>query len=62
MEMRHGAQVVVVGTEAANRPALGAFDLRPLKLGGDRPDDAGRDQILKIEDIVELSFESTIRP
>ena len=36
---------------------LRALDLRPLELGGDRADDAGRDLVLQFEDIVERPFE-----
>src|SRR6516165_9977176 len=58
MQMRHGAQIVIVGSEAAGRLPPGALNLRPLELGGDRSDDACRDLILKLEDIVEPPFES----
>src|SRR5258708_34570900 len=58
LQMRHGAQIVVVGTEVAGRLPPGTLELRPLELGGDSPDDAVRDLILKLEDIVERSFES----
>src|SRR6266436_5101369 len=58
MKVRHGAQIVIVGTEVAGRLPPGTLDLRPLELGGDCPDDAGRDLILKLEDIVEPPFES----
>src|SRR5262249_4814734 len=57
MQMRHGAQVGIVGTEAASRLPLCTLDLGPLELRGDRSDDAVRDLILKLEDIVEPSFE-----
>ena len=58
MQMRHGAQIIVVGTEVAGRLPPGTLDLRPLELGGNCPDDAVCDLILKLEDIVERSFES----
>jgi hypothetical protein len=57
MQVRHGAQIVIVGTEVAGRLPPGALDLRSLELGGDRSDDAGRNLILKLEDIVEPAFE-----
>src|SRR5260370_16679467 len=58
MQMRHGAQIIVVGTEVAGRLPPGTLDLRTLELGGNCPDDAVCDLILKLEDIVERSFES----
>ncbi|MEH2561920.1 hypothetical protein V1289_001547 [Bradyrhizobium sp. AZCC 2289] len=58
MKVRHGAQIVIVGIEISGRLPRGTLDLRPLELGGDRSDDAGRDLILKLEDIVECSCES----
>ena len=40
VELRHAAQVIVVGVEAFGRLALGALDLRALQLRRDRADDA----------------------
>ena len=61
MEIRHAAQIVVVGVEAFGRLALRAFDLRLLELRRDRADDARGDLVLQIEDVVEGAFEA-LRP
>jgi hypothetical protein len=39
MQVRHSAQVIVVGVEAFGGLALRAFDFRPLQLRRDRADD-----------------------
>ena len=61
MQVRHAAQIVVVGIEAFGRLALGALDLRALQLRRDRADDARGHLILQFEDVVERAFE-TVRP
>src|SRR6266516_7973529 len=58
MQVRHGTQVIVVCAEAASRFPPGALDLRSFKLGSDRSDDAGRDLVLKLENVVKRPFES----
>ena len=58
MQIRHAAQVVVVGVEAFRRLAPCALDLRPLELRGDCPDDARGQLILQLEDVVEGAFEA----
>jgi hypothetical protein len=58
MEMRHAAQVVVVGIKAFGWLALRALDLGPLELRRDRADDGLGDLILQLENIVEPAFEA----
>ena len=58
MEVRHAAQIVVVGVEAFGWLALRALDLGPLKLRRDRPDDGLGDLILQLENIVERAFKA----
>ena len=61
MQVRHSAQVVVVGAEILRRLALGALDLGAFQLRRDRADDAGGDLVLQFEDVVEVAFEA-LRP
>src|SRR4030081_3649368 len=58
MQIRHGAQIVIVGAEIAGRLSPRALDLRALELGGNCADDAGCDLVLQLEDVVEPSFKS----
>src|SRR5436305_6593207 len=58
MEVRHGTQVIVLCAEAAGRFPPGALDLRSFELGSDRSDDADRDLVLKLENVVKRPFES----
>jgi len=44
---------MVIGVEAFRRFALRTFDLSAFQLRSDRTDDALRDPILKIKDVVE---------
>ena len=61
MQVRHAAQIIVVGVEIFRRLALGALDLGALELRRDRADDARGDLVLQLEDIVEAAFEA-LRP
>src|SRR6516225_8496630 len=58
MEVRHAAQIVVVGVEAFGWLALRALDLGPLELRRDRADDGLGDLILQLENIVERAFKA----
>jgi hypothetical protein len=58
MEVRHAAQIVVVGVEAFGWLALRALDLGPLELRRNRADDGLGDLILQLENIVERAFEA----
>ena len=58
MEVRHAAQIIVVGVQAFGWLALRALDLGPLELRRNRADDRLGDLILQLEDIVEGAFEA----
>ena len=58
---RAGAQVKVVGGEIAGRPLDREADLGGSQRGLDDPGDAGRNLVLKIEDVVEGAVEP-VRP
>src|SRR5215469_12761288 len=58
MEVRHAAQIVVVGVEVFGWLALRALDLGPLELRRDRADHGLGDLILQLENIVERAFEA----
>jgi len=52
------AQIVIVGVEAVGALALGALDLGLLQPRRDCTDDAGGDEVLQIEDVVEIAVEA----
>src|SRR5262245_20157973 len=58
MQVRHSAQIIVVGVETFGWLALRASDLRSLQLRSDRADDALGDLILQIEDVIERAIET----
>ena len=61
VQVRHPAQIVVVGIEAFGGLALCAFDLRPLQLSRDRTDHARGHLILQLEDVVYGAIETVGR-
>src|SRR5260370_30746665 len=61
MHVRQAAQVKVVRSQAAGRLAFGAFDFRKLQLRCDRSDDACRDAVLKIKNVLKRAVEP-VRP
>src|SRR3954454_12593472 len=58
MQIRHGAQIMIVGAEVTGWFSSRALDLRAFELRSYGADDAGCDLVLQLEDIVERSFKS----
>ena len=58
IEVLETAQIVIVGVEAVGALALGALDLGLLQPRRDCTDDAGGDEVLQIEDVVEIAVEA----
>ena len=57
MRAGHPAQKVVISVQTFGGLALRSFDLGPLQLGRDRPDNARGDLILQIEDVLAIAIE-----
>jgi hypothetical protein len=55
IEVLETAQIAIVSVEAVGALALGALDLGLLQPRRDCTDDAGGDEVLQIEDVVEIA-------
>ena len=55
------AQITVIGIKVIDGLALGPFNLRPVKFGGDHTREIERDLILQLEYVIERALKA-IRP